>query len=67
MYLLPANSGDEHAGYPSASEYERLLNCRVSYLLSRKAHALGLVVLVRVRQQRKKQNDREQLFDFMDL
>jgi hypothetical protein len=34
---------DERAGYPSASEYDRLLQCRASYLLSRKAHALGQV------------------------
>src|SRR5262245_39929626 len=34
---------DERAGYPSASEYSRLLECRASYLLSRKAHALGQV------------------------
>jgi hypothetical protein len=33
----------ERAGYPSASEYDRLLQCRASYLLSRKAQALGQV------------------------
>src|SRR5262249_20153441 len=36
-------NGDERAGYPSASEYDRLLQCRASYLLSRRAHALGQV------------------------
>src|SRR5262245_9910200 len=41
MHLLAINNGDERAGLPSASEYERLLACRASYLLSRKAHALG--------------------------
>jgi hypothetical protein len=43
MHLLPTNNGDERAGLPSASEYDRLLQCRASYLLSRKAHALGQV------------------------
>jgi len=43
MHLLPVNNGDERAGYPSASEYDRLVQCRASYLLSRKAHALGQV------------------------
>jgi hypothetical protein len=43
MQLLPVHNGDERAGYPSASEYDRLLACRASYLLSRKAHALGQV------------------------
>src|SRR5215831_9969688 len=43
MHLLPLNNGDERAGYPSASEYDRLLQCRASYLLSRQAHALGQV------------------------
>jgi hypothetical protein len=43
MHLLPLNNGDERAGLPSASEYDRLLACRASYLLSRKAHALGQV------------------------
>src|SRR5262249_48505442 len=41
MHLLPVNNGDERAGFPSASEYDRLLACRASYLLSRKARALG--------------------------
>jgi hypothetical protein len=43
MHLLPLNNSDERAGFPSASEYARLLQCRASYLLSRKAHALGQV------------------------
>ena len=43
MHLLPVNNGDERAGYPSASEYDRLLACRASYLLSQRAHALGQV------------------------
>ena len=43
MHLLPIHNGDERAGYPSASEYDRLLACRASYLLSRRAHALGQV------------------------
>src|SRR5215475_3565281 len=43
MDLLSITNGDERAGYPSASEYDRLLQCRASYLLSRKAHALGQV------------------------
>jgi hypothetical protein len=36
-------SDDERAGLPSASEYDRLLQCRASYLLSRRARALGQV------------------------
>src|SRR5215831_7121942 len=43
MHLLAINNGDERAGYPSASEYDRLVQCRASYLLSRRAHALGQV------------------------
>src|SRR5262252_4434183 len=43
MHLLSIHNGDERAGYPSASEYDRLLQCRASYLLSRKAYALGQV------------------------
>src|SRR5262249_58333467 len=43
MHLLPINDGNERAGFPSASEYDRLLQCRASYLLSRKAYALGQV------------------------
>jgi CRISPR/Cas system-associated exonuclease Cas4 (RecB family) len=42
MHLEPAPQ-DERAGYPSASEYDRLLQCRASYLLSRRAHARGQV------------------------
>src|SRR5215472_7578596 len=43
MQLLAINKSDERAGLPSASEYDRLLKCRASYLLSRRAHALGQV------------------------
>src|SRR5262245_45344534 len=43
MHLLSVLNGDERAGFPSASEYDRLLACRASYLLSRKAVALGQV------------------------
>ena len=43
MHLFPITNGDERAGFPSASEYDRILACRASYLLSRKAHALGQV------------------------
>jgi hypothetical protein len=43
MQLLPVHNGDERANFPSASEYDRLLACRASYLLSRRAHALGQV------------------------
>jgi hypothetical protein len=43
MHLLPVTNGDERAGYPSASSYDRLRKCRASYLLSRKAAALGQV------------------------
>jgi hypothetical protein len=42
MHLSLATQ-DERAGLPSASEYDRLLACRTSYLLSRRAHALGQV------------------------
>ena len=42
--LLPAViDNDERAGYPSASEYGRLLKCRASYLMAKKARALGQV------------------------
>jgi hypothetical protein len=34
---------DERASLPSASEYDRLVACRASHLLSRKAQALGQV------------------------
>jgi len=37
------HNGDERAGLPSASEYDRLLQCRASYLLSWRAHALGRI------------------------
>jgi len=43
MHLLPVNNGDERAGFPSASEYSRLVQCRASYLLSRRAYALGQI------------------------
>jgi hypothetical protein len=43
MQLLPATNGEEPALFPSASEHDRLLQCRASYLLSRKAIALGQV------------------------
>jgi hypothetical protein len=43
MQLLAINNDDERAGLPSASEWEMLLACRASFLLSRKAHALGQV------------------------
>jgi hypothetical protein len=41
MHFPAIQSDDERAGLPSASEYDRLLQCRASYLLSRKASALG--------------------------
>jgi hypothetical protein len=34
---------DERAGFPSASESDRLLQCRASYALSRRAYTLGQV------------------------
>jgi hypothetical protein len=44
MHLLPVvQEQDGRAGYPSASEYDRLLKCRASHLLSRRAVALGQV------------------------
>ena len=43
MHLSVLQSDDERGGLPSASEDDRLLQCRASYLLSRKAHALGQV------------------------
>src|SRR5262249_41242249 len=43
MYLIHSSNSDERSNFPSASEYDRLLQCRASYLLSRKAHALGQV------------------------
>jgi hypothetical protein len=42
--LLPAVIGDDElAGYPSASEYGRLLKCRASHLMAKRAKALGQV------------------------
>jgi hypothetical protein len=42
--LLPAAiDNDERAGYPSASEYGRLLKCRASFLMAKKARALDQV------------------------
>jgi hypothetical protein len=41
VHFPAIQSDDERAGMPSASEYDRLLQCRASYLLSRKAHAIG--------------------------
>jgi CRISPR/Cas system-associated exonuclease Cas4 (RecB family) len=43
MHLLPATQDDERAGYPSASEYGRLLKCRASHLLAKKAKVLDQV------------------------
>jgi hypothetical protein len=43
MHLFPITNGDERAGLPSASEYDRLLACRASYLMIRKAVAIGQV------------------------
>jgi hypothetical protein len=43
IQLLAAPQEDERAGYPSASEYGRLLKCRASHLLTKKAKALGQV------------------------
>jgi CRISPR/Cas system-associated exonuclease Cas4 (RecB family) len=34
---------DERAGFPSASEFSRLMKCRASFLLSKKAQELGQV------------------------
>jgi CRISPR/Cas system-associated exonuclease Cas4 (RecB family) len=40
--LLPVViDNDERAGYPSASEYGRLVKCRASFLMAKKAKALG--------------------------
>ena len=42
--LLPAViDNDERAGYPSASEYGRLIKCRASHLMAKRAKALGQV------------------------
>ena len=43
MQLRPVADNDERAGYPSASEYGRLLKCRASHLMAKKAKALGQV------------------------
>jgi hypothetical protein len=43
MHLSVLHSDEERGGLPSASEWDRLLACRASYLLSRKADALGQV------------------------
>ena len=43
MHFPAIQSDDERAEFPSASEYSRLLACRASYLLSRRAQALGQV------------------------
>lgn len=43
MQLLPAIQEDERGGYPSASSFGRLVQCRASHLLSQKARALGQV------------------------
>jgi hypothetical protein len=43
LQLTPAAGNDERAGYPSASEYGRLVKCRASFLMTKKAQALGQV------------------------
>jgi hypothetical protein len=43
VHFPAIQSDDERAEFPSASEYSRLLACRASYLLSRRAQALGQV------------------------
>ena len=43
MQLTPVANSDERGGYPSASEYGRLLKCRASFLMAKKAKALGQV------------------------
>jgi CRISPR/Cas system-associated exonuclease Cas4 (RecB family) len=43
MHQLPIHSGDERAGLPSASNFDRLTKCRASYLLSRRAVQIGQV------------------------
>jgi CRISPR/Cas system-associated exonuclease Cas4 (RecB family) len=44
LSLLPvALEGDERAGFPSASDFNRLMKCRASFLLSRRAYELGQV------------------------
>src|SRR5262249_7839634 len=41
--LLPVTTDDERAGLPSASEFSRLLKCRASFLLSKRAYELDQV------------------------
>jgi hypothetical protein len=43
LSLLPIAQGDGRAGLPSASEFPRLMKCRASFLLSKKAYELGQV------------------------
>jgi CRISPR/Cas system-associated exonuclease Cas4 (RecB family) len=43
VQLLPVTTDDERAGLPSASEFSRLLKCRASFLLTKKAYELGQV------------------------
>ena len=43
LQLTPVAGTDERAGYPSASEYSRLLKCRASFLMAKRAKALGQV------------------------
>jgi hypothetical protein len=43
LQLTPVAANDERAGYPSASEYGRLLKCRASFLMAKKAKALGQI------------------------
>jgi hypothetical protein len=43
MQLLAATTDDERAGLPSASDWSRLIKCRASFLLSRRAYELGQV------------------------
>ena len=43
LQLTPVAGTDERAGYPSASEYGRLVKCRASFLMAKKAKALGQV------------------------
>ena len=44
LSLLPvAQDGDERAGFPSASDFSRLLKCRAGFLLTKRAYELGQV------------------------
>jgi CRISPR/Cas system-associated exonuclease Cas4 (RecB family) len=43
VQLLPVTTDDERAGLPSSSEFSRLLKCRASFLLTKKAYELGQV------------------------